>query len=93
MAETGITVNVLKGANAPKPQFVAPDMSQDHIEANQGDFGAVDLQVTHHDGGVREQAHGLPKNLEISPLTKPDHGAGKYSPSQRPGRPGRIRTG
>lgn len=63
MSESGITTAVLKGANT----FVAPDMSQDHIEANQGDFGAVNLVVEHNDGGGREVVRGLPGHLEVSP--------------------------
>lgn len=62
--QTGITTAVLKGANAPK--FVAPDMSQDHLEALEGDFGAHDVQVTHNDGGGREVVRGLPANLQTS---------------------------
>lgn len=62
---TGITTAVLKGANAPR--FIAPDMSQDHEEANQGDFGAVDLRVEHQVCG-REVVRKLPGNLQTSPL-------------------------
>lgn len=66
MSDTGITTAVLKGANAPKPQFVAPDMSQDHLEANQGDYGAIGLSVEHVTCG-REVSRGLPGNLQTSP--------------------------
>ena len=65
MSETGITTAVLKGANAP--QYVAPDMSQDHLEALEGDFGAKDVKVQRNDGGVREVIRGLPSNLQTSP--------------------------
>lgn len=64
MSEAGITTAVLKGANAPR--FIAPDMSQDHLEVNQGDYGAVDLQVKHVACG-REVTRGLPGNLQVSP--------------------------
>lgn len=64
MSESGITTAVLKGANAPR--FVAPDMSQDHLESNQGDFGALDLQVEHV-SPPREAIRRLPGHLEVSP--------------------------
>ena len=64
MSETGITTSVLKGANAP--MYIAPDMSQDHLEADQGDFGAVNLHVEHQSCG-REVVRGLPGHLEVSP--------------------------
>jgi hypothetical protein len=60
---TGITTAVLKG----KPEFIAPDMSQDHLEALEGDFGANDVMVQHNDGGVREVIRRLPSHLEVSP--------------------------
>jgi hypothetical protein len=65
MSETGISVAVLKGAN--KPEYIAPDMSQDHLEALEGDFGALDVVVQHNDGGVREVIRRLPSHLEVSP--------------------------
>lgn len=63
--QTGITTAVLKGANSPT--YVAPDMSQDHLEALDGDFGARDVVVEHNDGGGREVIRGLPANLQTSP--------------------------
>jgi hypothetical protein len=68
-------------------------MSQDHLEANQGDMGAVGLDVEHHDGGVREQVHGLPDKLETSPLSKPAHGAKPSRPGQKPHSSPRPGTG
>ena len=64
MSDTGITTAVLKGANTP--QYVAPDMSQDHLEANQGDFGPIDVPLTRQVCG-REVTRGLPGNLQTSP--------------------------
>lgn len=64
MSESGITTAVLKGANAPK--FIAPDMSQDHLEAMDGDFGARDVHVDHVSPG-REVVRGLPSSLPVSP--------------------------
>ena len=59
MVETGIIVNVLKGANAS--QFDPPDYARDDLEDAQGYRGAVGVNVTHNDGGGREQVKSLPK--------------------------------
>ena len=65
MSDQGITTAVLKGANSPR--FIAPDMSQDHLEAMDGDFGARDVQVQHV-SPPREAVRGLPGSLQTSPL-------------------------
>jgi len=42
-------------------------MSQDHLEAMDGDFGARDVQVQHV-SPPREAVRGLPGSLQTSPL-------------------------
>jgi hypothetical protein len=98
--ETGISTSVLSGANVAKAMPRRPDLDTEQNSLGQDDLrelaGYVSLEnapVEHHDGGVREHAHGLPKNLETSPLSMPKHAGKPYSSSQRPGRPGRVRTG
>jgi hypothetical protein len=75
--------------------FQPPDYAQDDLEDARGYRGAVGVHVETNDGGVKEQTRSLPKGkgLETSPLTTPRHRAKPYSPSQRPGRPGRVRSG
>jgi hypothetical protein len=97
--ETGITTSVLSGANVakmnrrPGVDDEQNSLSQDDLREEQGYISLENAHVTHHDGGVREQVHGLPKTLEVSPLSMPKHPSKPYSPSQKPRSPGRVGTG
>jgi hypothetical protein len=100
MSETGITTRVLAGSNVAKASMPKrPDLdteqdalSQGVLRESQGYVSLENASVEHVSPGG-EAAHGLPKNLETSNLSAPKHAAKPYSPSQKPGRPGRVGTG
>ena len=96
---TGITTSILKGANAPKPMPRRPDLdteqnalSQDDLREMAGYVALENAPVEHVKQG-NEAVRKLPRNLETSNLSAPRHASKPYSPSQKPGRPGRVRSG
>src|SRR5215472_17825177 len=97
--ETGLTTSVLKGANAPKPMPRRPDLdaeqnalSQDDLRETQG-YISLENAPVEHVSPPREQTKGLPANLDTSNLAAPRHASKPYSPSQEPGRPGKVGPG